>query len=132
MVWEGDDNTGTLVDDDFEVFGQRLNAATGAEVGANDFRLSEMGPNGDAAFGAFNPAIAYNSLTNEYLVAWEADDNTPPLVDEEFEIFGQRIDAATGAEIGDNDFRLSDMGPDGSVDFEAFDAALAYNRLNNE
>ena len=91
-----------------------------------------MGPDGSAAFDAFDPALAYNSLANEYLVVWEADDNTPPLVDEEFEIFGQRIDAATGAEIGDNDFRLSDMGPDGSEDFDAFGPALAYNGLNNE
>ena len=58
-------------------------------------------------FGAFNPALAYNSLNNEYLVVWQGDDST----DGEFEIFGQRLNAATGAGIGANDFRLSDMGP---------------------
>ena len=132
MVWDGDDNTAPLVDNEFEIFGQRLDAATGAEVGANDFRISDMGPDGNATFDAFDPAVAYNSLDNEYLVVWEADDNTAPLVDDEFEIFGQRLDAATGAEVGANDFRLSDMGPDGSDDFDAFGPAVGLQRSNNE
>ncbi len=120
------------MDDEFEIFGQRIDAATGAEIGANDVRLSDLGPNGEVNFDAFDPAIAYNSLDNEYLVAWSGDDDTAPLVQNEFEIFGQRIDAATGAEIGANDFRLSDLGPDGSTNFEAFDPALAYNGLDNQ
>ena len=132
VVWRGDDDTAPLVDDEFEIFGQRIDAATGAEIGANDFRISDMGPDGDANFGASVPAIAYNSQNNEYLVVWHGDDDTAPLVDGEFEIFGQRIDAATGAQIGANDFRLSDMGPDGNVTFEAFDPAIAYNSQNNE
>ena len=39
------------------------------------------------------PAVAYNSTNNEYLVVWAGDDNTAPLVDDEFEIFGQRLNA---------------------------------------
>jgi hypothetical protein len=64
---------------------------TPAEVGANDFRLSHMGPAGDPNFDAFDPAVAYNPTNNEYLVVWRGDDNTPPLVNDEFEIFGQRF-----------------------------------------
>ncbi len=67
-------------------------------------------PDGNVSFAALNPAVAYNAMNNEYLVVWSGDDDTAPLVDEEFEIFGQRIDAATGAAIGTNDFRISDMG----------------------
>jgi len=130
VVWEGDDNTSPLVDEEFEIFGQRLDAA-GAEVGTNDFRLSDMGPNGNTSFSAHDPVVAYNSANNEYLVVWEGDDNTSPLVDEEFEIFGQRLDAA-GAEVGSNDFRLSDMGPNGNTSFSANDPAVAYNSANNE
>jgi hypothetical protein len=35
--------------------------------------------------------VAYNSVTNEHLVVWSGDDNTGTLVDNEFEIFGQRF-----------------------------------------
>lgn len=132
VVWTGDDNTAPLVDNENEIFGQRIDAATGAEVGTNDFRLSDMGPNGGTSFGASAPAVAYNSTNNEYLVVWEGDDDTAPLVDNESEIFGQRIDAATGAEVGTNDFRLSDMGPDGNANFDALNPAVAYNPTHNE
>jgi len=125
VAWAGDD----VVDEEFEIFGQRIDAVTGAEIGANDFRISDMGPDGDVNFGASDSAIAYNSLDNEYLVVWEGGDDTAPLVDNEVEIFGQRIDAATGAEIGANDFRISDMGPDGDVNFRAVDPDIGYNSL---
>ena len=120
VVWEGDDDTGSLVDGEFEIFGQRINAVTGDEVGT-DFRISDMGStDGNTDYGAHNPSVAYNSTNNEYLVVWEGDDNTSPLVDDEFEIFGQRINAATGAEVGTNDFRISDMGPNGNTSYEAY------------
>jgi hypothetical protein len=90
-VWQSDDDTAPLVDGESEIFGQRLNAATGAEVGDNDFRLSDMGPDGSTSFGAFNPAISYNSANNECLVVWSGDDDTAPLVNDESEIFGQRF-----------------------------------------
>ena len=35
--------------------------------------------------------MAYNSTNNEYLVVWHGDDNTAPLVDNEFEIYGQQF-----------------------------------------
>jgi hypothetical protein len=132
VVWAGNDDTVPLVVGESEIYGQRLNAATGAEVGSNDFRISDMGPDGNGTFDAEDPAVAYNSTDNEYLVVWVGDDITTPLVDEEDEIFGQRLNAATGAEVGDNDFRLSDMGPDGNASFDADEPAVAYNSTNNE
>jgi len=131
VVWYGDDNAPPLVRGEYEIYGQRVDAATGAEIGA-DFRLSDMGPDGDSTYGAATPAVAYNSINNEYLVVWSGSDNTPPLVDAESEIFGQRVDAATGAEIGDNDFRLSDMGPDGDIRYLASSPAVTYNGTDNE
>ena len=71
-------------------YGQRIDAATGAEIGA-DFRISDVGPDGNASYDAYAPAVAYNSAEDEYLVVWESDDNTGGLVDEEYEIFGQRF-----------------------------------------
>jgi len=132
VVWAGDDNTGGLVDEELEIYGQRVNAATGAEIGANDFRLSDMGPDGNANYAAHGPAVAYNDTGNEYLVVWAGDDDTGGLVDEELEIYGQRVNAATGAEIGTNDFRLSDMGPDGNANYDAYVSAVAYNSTEDE
>ncbi|MDD5724015.1 MAG: hypothetical protein PHY29_09825 [Syntrophales bacterium] len=132
VVWWSDDDTGSLVQGEKEIFGQRINAATGAEVGTNDFRISDMGGTGDTNYFAACPAIAYNSTNNEYLVVWYGDDDTEPLVNDELEIFGQRINAATGAEVGTNDFRISDMGGTGNANYKAFTPAIAWNSTNNE
>ncbi|GEM_PF-926864 len=132
VVWAGDDDSAPLVNDEFEIFGQRINAATGAAVGTNDFRISDMGPDGNTAYGAQHPAVAYNSTNDQYLVVWAGDDNSGALVNEEFEIYGQRINAATGAEVGTNDFRISDMGTDGGKDFDAFNPAVAYDDSEGE
>ncbi len=132
VVWTGDDNTVPLVNDEFEIFGQLVNAATGAQVGVNDFRLSDMGPDGVPSYSADQPAVAYDSHDGEYLVVWHGDDNTAPLVDDEFEVFGQRVDAARGGQVGANDFRLSDMGPDGDPDYDASYPAVAYNGAGSQ
>jgi hypothetical protein len=132
VVWAGDDNAAPLVDDEYEVFGQRLEGSTGTPVGSNDFRLSDMGPDGDAAYSALRPTVAYSPLGNEFLVVWYGDDGTAPLVDGEFEIFGQRVDAVFGGERGQNDMRLSDMGPDGDPDYDALFPGVAYGTAGNE
>jgi large repetitive protein len=90
VVWYGDDNTGGLVDGESEIYGQALAGATVMEIGT-DTRLSDMGPDGSFFFGAFVPAVAYNPKDNQYLVVWMGDDNTGELVDDEYEIFGQRF-----------------------------------------
>jgi hypothetical protein len=126
VVWRGDDNSGTLVDDEFEIFGQRLNAATGAEVGTNDFRISNMGVDGSTAGVADVPWVVYNSVSDAYLVVWRGHHGTS-----EFEIYGQRL-TGTGAETGTNDFRISDAGTDGDTTRLALDAKAAHNSVNNE
>ena len=35
--------------------------------------------------------MAYNSTANEYLVVWSGDDYTGPLVNDESEVFAQRV-----------------------------------------
>jgi hypothetical protein len=187
VVWMGDDGSGAQIDEEFEIYGQRLDALTGAEVGSNDFRISDMGPDGDASFGAIAPTVAYNSTADEYLVVWHGDDDVDgnweiyaqrldgstgaeigindqrisdevyqasfpavaynpsadeylvvwhgggPGPDREWEIYGQRLDGSTGAEIGCDDFRISDMGPDGNANFRAaWQAAVAYNASADE
>jgi hypothetical protein len=90
VVWWGTDDAPPLLKDEFEIFGQRVNAATGAEIGG-DVRLSDMGPDGSAAYRARTPGVAYNSADDEYLAVWQGEDNIPPLVNDEAEIFGQRF-----------------------------------------
>jgi hypothetical protein len=133
VVWMGDDGSGAQVDDEFEIYGQRLDALTGAEVGPNDFRISDMGPDGDANFQGRIPAVAYNPNANEYLVVWTGGERSAESAFGDFEVYGQRIDAITGAEVGPNDFRISGMGPDGNADhLTAFFAEVVYNANADE
>ena len=130
VIWYGDDDSAPLVDNEFEVFGQRL-TNFGAEGGANDFRVSDMGPDANPSYGAFNPSVAYGSADNQFLVTWYGDDDTPPLVDNEYEIYGQRLDR-TGVQVGVNDSRVSDMGPDGNANYGAFSPSVAYSSADNQ
>ncbi|MEM7033119.1 MAG: DUF11 domain-containing protein, partial [Chloroflexota bacterium] len=134
VVWEADDpDTSGIVNDEFEIFGQRLDGMTGAVVGTNDFRISDAGGTGNANIDAGNPSVVYNSDDNEYLVVWDADDtDSNGIIDNEFEVFGQRLDGATGSAVGTNDFRISDVGGDGSTNAGTFDAAVAYNSNAHE
>jgi hypothetical protein len=132
VVWTGDKNVSGLVDEELEIFGQRLDAATGAEVGTNDFRISGMGGTGVPAYGAYDPRVSFNPANHEYLVVWYGDDNVGGLIDNEFEIFGQRLDSATGTAVGADDFRISDTGGTGDFRYSAARPAIAYNGADNE
>ncbi len=123
IVWSGDDDVLPLVNDEFEIWGQLLDGATGDLVGSAS-RLSDMGPVGSALHGAFRPRVVWSSSDQEYLVVWDGDDDPPG--DDEFEIFLQRV-GGDGIERGLDDERLSSMGPDGSPEFEAWGPALAFN-----
>lgn len=131
VVWQGDDNTALLVEGELEIFGQLIGGSAGFQIGA-DFRISNMGTDGDDTLDAFAPAIIYNSTNQEFLVAWFGCDDTLPLVNAEGEIFVQRLDGTTGAELGVNDFRISDMGPNGDPLYDAINPAIAYDSLNNQ
>ncbi|MCP4540293.1 MAG: hypothetical protein GY832_24400, partial [Chloroflexi bacterium] len=136
VVWSGDD---TGLNDENEIYAQRINAATGAEVSNNDFRISDMGPDGDDAYDALYPSAAYNNFNEEYLVVWYGDDDTDfgsgSLANNETEVFGQRIhgDHSEGDQVtGETDFRISDMGPDGEADYDAYGPQAAAHSTNNE
>ncbi len=132
VVWSGSED---LIDD-YEIYAQRLSSA-GAEIGTNDYVISDMGPAGDANYDAENPSICYNATNNEYLVVWKGDDNTAPLVSGEYEVHGQRL-SNTGTEIGTNDFRISDMGDDSEGNstirdnYAAYYPDVAWNSTNND
>ena len=128
VVWHGDD----VADNVVEVYGQRLDAAGGALVGATGFVVSQMGTNpADAAFRGQHAAVAYDNINNNYLVVWEGDSDVAPLIDEAFEIFGQRL-WPDGTPLGTPGFRISAMGSDDDPDYDARRPALAFHSLAQE
>lgn len=132
VVWSGDDDRAPLVEGEFEIFGQRINAADGSLVGTQNFRISDMGPNGNRNYDATDPAVSYNVQDDLYLVVWRGEDGTVALPNGQFEIYGQLLDGASGQAVGNNDFRISRMGPDGNREFDAYSPALVYNATDNE
>lgn len=130
IVWEGDDDTAPLVNNEFEIWGKRLNA--NAEwVDADNFRVSEMQGSGDADYDAYNPAIAYNTTSNDYMIVWYGDKDLYNTSNDEFEIWGQRLNAILG-KMGAAGFRISDMGPTDDPLYDAMDPSIAYNSRNNQ
>jgi len=128
LAWRGD---AAGQDEQYEVYGQRLDAA-GGELGATDFRISDMGPDGSSAYGVEGqPIVEYESVTSRYLVLWAGDDNTPPLVDGETEIFAQAL-GPDGAQIGANDVRLTHYGTDGNPNTPAGSPEVAYDPAANQ
>ena len=121
VAWEADPFTN---DNEWEIFAQRL-SATGGEQGG-DTRVTNVGADGDAGRDGTEPAIAYNSSQNQYLVAFLAN----PLAEEsEHEIYGQRLSASAGRLGGG--FRVSSVGVDGGTQ-DAEDASVAYNPRDSQ
>lgn len=131
VVWEGNGLSGAGMQTAREIFGQRINAATGAEVGA-DFRISNLSDNGKG-LSAGSPQVVYNSTAHEYLVVWQGSGliKTP---DKFFEIYGQRL-SRTGAEVG-TDFRISQTTDLGKVNTSFVRASttpdVAWNSTDNQ
>jgi len=129
VVWNSDDLNGGMVDNENEIFGQIVNG-NGTLSGAN-FRISDAGGSGNSLISAVDADVAYNATSNEYLVVWESDDNAVGLLDNEYEIFGQRISAA-GAEVGTNDFFISDNNGTGNADLDQYDPSVVWNSADNQ
>lgn len=123
VVWSGDTLNGRN-----DIFGQRVNASTGARIG-NIILVSTQASPSNVDFDCFDPKVEWNEVSNEYLVVWSGDDSTTTLVDGENEIFGQRVDAM-GNRVG-NMIRVSFMGTDGDGGSDAFDPEIAYNYIDN-
>jgi hypothetical protein len=130
VVWYGDSNTNGTIEGEFEIWGMRINAQTGQTIGSQ-FKISDMGPTANRSYDAIDPVVAYNSNENTYLVIWRGEDGNLVNAIGEFEIYGQQLNSS-GQEIGSDDFRVSDMGTNGSSDFDAFSPALSYNAISNE
>jgi len=129
VVWSADDPVDGVVDNEFEIWGQVLDA-DGGGLFTNDFRISFNGGSGNASFDALTPAVVYNPQADEYLVVWEADDTYQGMVDEEYEVWAQRV-YSTGILVGPN-LRLSDMGGSGDPLYGASEPDVVYNSQDQE
>lgn len=130
VVWAAkDDSPGG--DSTYEIWG-RLYTGSGAPV-TNEFRISEMGAPNDDDYFVTSPAVAYNSQAKEFLVVWAAEDDQPGMVQDEAEIFGQRV-SVSGAQPGVQDFPISKLSQQGGGDpsRSSLFPSVAYNSDLNE
>ena len=119
VVWSGDE---LAEPNEVEIFAHRVNAA-GTEEGM-DFQVSNVGLPVSVGRGPGNPAIAYNSKDNEYLVSWEE-----PRANLDIEIRGQRL-SASGTPMGTG-MQISNPNHAAGSNF-AFEPSIAYNSQDNE
>lgn len=114
VVWTADTLSPTMTNNENEIWGQRVAYLVGKMGGK--VRYSDMGVDGNASINAIFPGVAYNATDDTFLIVWTADEDAnpayPSLVDQKYEVWGQRVAAATGAEVGANDFRISFTGTD--------------------
>jgi hypothetical protein len=131
VVWKANGLSGARLRMATEIFGQRINAATGAEIGS-DFRISNMSDGGMDRH-ARSPQIVYNSVAREYLVVWQGS-GTITTPDQFFEIYGQRL-SRTGTEVG-SDFRISNTTDLGKINTNfvraSASADVAWNSADNQ
>ena len=107
-----------------------VNGATGALIGWQ-YRYSVMSPDGNDNYDAKSPAVAYNSLNNEFAIVWWADSEAGDLVNDEYEIWARRVFGGGGGAIG-SQIRISDMGDLGNANYDARSPDIAYNSSNNQ
>ncbi|KAJ3444237.1 hypothetical protein M0812_10089 [Anaeramoeba flamelloides] len=86
IVWESLGQDG----DNYGIFAQMFDAATGAKSGS-EFQVNDYTANTQK-----NPSIAYFASLDQFLVCWESSGQDG----DNYGIFAQMFDAATGAKIG--------------------------------
>ncbi len=121
VTWQGDLGGGF----DLNAFGQRLDASTGAQIGVNDFQFSNVG--GSCCRSIRDLRTIWDPVRLGYLTVWGSD----ATVNEEWETYIQRLDR-DGDEVGLDDHRVSNMGPEGNNDFRAVEQVLAYNSVDDQ
>ncbi|MBT9559467.1 MAG: hypothetical protein IV100_25785, partial [Myxococcales bacterium] len=111
-----------------EVFARRVSSA-GAPLGSSDFQVSQTGNAGDITLNALPVGVAWDSVDDEYVVIWQGDHNIDSAVNDEFEIFGQEIDA-DGSAIG-TDFRISYQGTNTAITSGVTFGSIIYDGDRN-
>ncbi len=120
LTWAADDDLGDLLDGRFEVYGQLVDGGTGAETGANDFRItfSLSGPVGN---DVLEPSVAVHPSSDRWFVAFEGDISDDGIHDPEIWMYGCTGDVPDPAAAN-----LSVMGGGWSDGFSARHPDLAW------
>ena len=128
VVWHGSGLYGTE-DKVSEIYGQRL-SREGKELGG-DFRVSNTTDLGKVNTSFVRTSaqadVAWNSVSNQYLVVWKGMGQPEDVV--KMEIYGQLL-KANGDALG-NDFRISETTNQGT-NFHTDAPAVAYGSSNNQ
>jgi hypothetical protein len=101
----------------YAIYGQRV-SSSGALLGS---RVSISTGTGDQ----WEPDVAYNSISNEYLVVWRGN----PSGTTAYIIYGQRV-SSSGALLGEN-FHISTVPAGSAVEWQE-EPDVAYNSASNE
>lgn len=125
VIWRGYHDVGGG-QNEVEVYGQLIDAATGTEVGPDDFRISHHGPAGDTQYQIAIPMITNNPVQGEFLVVWMQEGGGIVR-----DIALQLVDAATGLEIG-VDFTVTDAAGPVSSNSGANEPAVGHDAVNDE
>jgi hypothetical protein len=133
VVWKGNEFVQPSGAGEYEIYGQFLKYENNSfmEVGDNDFRISDMGPDMDINSSVREPAVAFDSIRELFLVVWVGRERLDGLTRHEAEVFAQLVDARTMNETGENDLRLSDVGPDGNDEYEPGMPVAAFSKSSN-
>jgi hypothetical protein len=93
VAWDSDDDTGSLVEGEIEVFAQLVAARSMGPMGEDDFRISFAVWAGDTNDSAQQGALALAPSSGKVLAAWEAFDAIPALTDvlDEYEVMARFV-----------------------------------------
>jgi hypothetical protein len=112
-----------------EVFGH-LMSTDGSPIGPDRFRISHVSDTN--ATGNARPAsVAYDPINDRFLVAWTGNPDIGPMAPGENEVFAQLVGSG-GSLLAPSDIRISNVGPDGSGDFQPVRPSIAFNRFTSQ
>jgi hypothetical protein len=120
VAWSGSDDAAGTAPGEREIFLRPVDS--GGTPGPDALRISQTGPDGDAAIDAVRPSIVTDASAGEVFVTWSAN---APDGGGAFDVYAQRLDPSTGIEVGTDDLRLSTMGADGATGFSGFAPVVA-------
>ncbi len=127
VVWSANGETNTQVPVNPEIYARHLRTSGGVLDGIRGLSNSAAGQ-----LPAVDPAVAYNSTDNQYMVVWSGSKGDPfTMALEEEEIIGQMLNG-NGDPIGFPELRVSQMGPILNTRYGARTPDVAYNPDANE
>jgi hypothetical protein len=130
VVWSADDANFGNANNEFDIFARAISLSGAGIWNLSAIqRLTDVNGVGGSGRSASNPAVAWGSTQQQWLVAWTADPADEGFPAGEQEVFAQRV--APPATPIDSAVRISTMGVDGDVNADAYAPAVAYHPPTN-